>query len=100
MTIELSASQVNVPIQSLAPEPYEVIRPFIAVVRQQDDEYVATFFDANLSASGETEAEAIMNLKDIVVATYELLIAHDRETLAPGEGRTMDVLQVFIRPAE
>jgi predicted RNase H-like HicB family nuclease len=88
---------VEIPIQSLDPEPYEFIQPIPAVVRQEGEEYVATFYDANISASGETEKEAIQNLKDMVVATYELLTGHDRENLAAGSARTRDILETFVR---
>ncbi|GAF95929.1 unnamed protein product, partial [marine sediment metagenome] len=35
--------------------------------------YIATFFDANISASGDTQTEAIFNLKDMIVGTFEIL---------------------------
>ena len=94
------ASPLTVAIQSLAPEPYEVMRPILAVLRRQDDEYRATFYDANLSASGETEVEAVLNLKDIIVATFELLVGHDRDLLAPGAARQRSVLEKFLRRSD
>ena len=92
-----AASQVTVPIESLAPEPFEVIRPIIAIVRRHGDEYVATFYDANVNASGETETEAVFNLKDMIVATCELLSAHDPAKLGPGSAQQKAVLEEFLR---
>ena len=44
-----------VPIETFAPEPYDPIRPFHVVLQPHEEEYIASFFDANLSASGETK---------------------------------------------
>ncbi len=85
------------PIESLAPEPYDIYKPIHTVVRKQGDEYIATFYDANLSASGDTDTEAIYNLKDIIVGTFEILSSHERIDLAPGPARQLDVLESFIR---
>lgn len=88
---------INVPIESLSPEPYCIYKTIHAVVRQQRNEYIATFYDANLSASGDTDTEAIYNLKDIIVGTFEILSSHERTDLAPGPARQLDVLESFIR---
>ena len=45
-----------------------------AVVRSHGDEHIATFFDANISASGDTETEAVSNLKDTIIGIFECLI--------------------------
>ena len=86
-----------VPIESLSPEPYDIYKPIHAVVRKQGDEYIATFYDANLSASGDTDTEAIYNLKDIIVGSFEILSSHERTDLTPGPARQLDVLESFIR---
>ena len=88
---------VIVPIQSLAPEPFEIIKTFYAVVHLADEQYIASFFDANLSASGDTRSEAISNLKDIIVGTFELLTITDKSKLGPGPLQQRDVLVEFIQ---
>jgi len=93
-------SPILVPIQSLAPEPYEIIKPFHVVLRVQEDEYIATFFDANISASGDTQTEAIFNLKDIVVGTFEILSETSSNELGPGPAQQKKVLQEFISKKE
>jgi len=89
-------SPILITIQSLAPEPYEVIKPFHAVVRVQDQQYVATFFDVNISASGDTQSEALLNLKDVIVGAFEMLSMKDEDELGPGPTQQRQVLQEFI----
>jgi len=86
-----------VPIDTLAPEPLEVIRPFHVTVEPYENEYRASFFDANLSAFGETRNEAIWNLKDIISATFEMFVDVSEAKLGPGPARQFRVLQEFIR---
>jgi len=88
---------VLVPIESFAPEPYEVVKPFHVVVRLQEDQYIACFFDANIGASGDTQYEAVVNLKDIVVGTFEILMATDERKLGPGPLRQKGILGEFVR---
>jgi hypothetical protein len=89
-----------VPVDSMAPEPLEVVKPFHIVVRRVDEEYVATFFDANLSASGETDVEAVLNLKDIIAATFVMLRGHEPDQLGPGPRRQLAVLEHHLRDTD
>jgi len=100
MSVELptSADNLLVPIQSLAPEPYEVIKSFQVVVRPADGGYIASFFDANLSASGETQAQAVLNLKDIIAGAFEILADMKDAELGPGPLRQKRTLEEFICP--
>jgi predicted RNase H-like HicB family nuclease len=61
-----------VPVETLADETFELIRPFSVVVEPAGDEFTATLYDANVSASGETTDEAVSNLKDMLLETLEL----------------------------
>lgn len=88
---------ILVPIETLAPEPYRVVKPFHVVVRCQDDEYIASFFDANLSASGDTGEEAVANLKDIIVGTFEILRGVEENEFGPGPLQQRHVLEEFMR---
>jgi len=91
------AAPACVPITSLAPEPYEVLQPFHAVIRAEGDEYVASFLDANVSATGSTQEEAVWNLKDMIVAVFEMLMGHEEAALGPGPARQLRVLQQFVK---
>ncbi len=88
---------VQVRIESLAPEPYEIIKPFHVVVRVQDGECIASFFDARISASGDTQEEAVFNLKDTVVSVFDILSGRPEGDLGPGPAHQKKVLQDFIR---
>jgi predicted RNase H-like HicB family nuclease len=88
---------VSVPVETFAPEPYAVRKPFHVVVRAQGDGYVASFFDTNLSASGDTPEEAVLNLKDVVVAAYEVLLQHGPAELGPSPAKQLQVLKQFLR---
>ena len=92
-------SPLYVLIETFAPEPYEVVRSFNVVVRKSDEDFIATFFDVNLSASGSTEAEAITNLKDIIIGVFEVLIEHDEKNLGPEPLRQLHVLKTVLKKA-
>ena len=90
-----AAAPVCVPVETFGPEPYVVLKPFHAVVEAADDEYVATFYDANLSASGATQEEAMSNLKDYLLLVFETLTEHDPEQLGQEPTRQLHVLKEF-----
>ncbi len=95
-TLEKS-SPACVPIETFAPEPYEVLKPFHVVIQTHDDEYVSSFFDANLSASGSTEAEAILNIKDVILGVFDCLLKHAEADLGPEPLRQLRVLKTFLK---
>jgi predicted RNase H-like HicB family nuclease len=84
-----------VPVESFAPEPYELLTPFHVVLEPSDNEFVATFFDANISASGETGMDALANLKDMILAVFEALELE--KDLGPSPSKQLSVLKQFIR---
>lgn len=84
-------------IETLAPEPYEVLKPFFVTLQPCEGEYIATWLDTNISASGKTEKDAVCNFKDILVATFECLTKHKLSQLGPSPTRQLTVLHEFIR---
>lgn len=86
-----------VPITTFAPEPFEVLRPMSAVIQPIGDEHLATFFDANINASGETQEEAFANLKDVLLGTFQMLEQMSESQLGPGPKRRRAVLSECIR---
>lgn len=86
-----------VPITTFAPEPFEVRRPMSAVIQPLGDEHLATFFDANINASGETQEEAFANLKDVLLGTFQMLERMSETQLGPGPKRQRAVLVECIR---
>jgi predicted RNase H-like HicB family nuclease len=88
-----------VPIQSLAPEPVELLKPIQTLLQQSGEDYVATFLDANINASGETQEEAITNLKDVIVGSFDALEASS-DKLGPGPSRQLAVLRQFLNRSQ
>ena len=86
-----------VPVTTFAPEPFEVIRPFSVVIQPNGDDFIATFFDANINASGETQEEAFAALKDVLLTTFQLLQRRPDSQLGPGPRRQRAVLAAVIR---
>ncbi len=81
----------------IQPEPYEVVKPFSVVVRSSENDFVASFIDANLSASGDTLIEAVDNLKDIIIGTFKVLSKHNESKLGKIPIRQRQILQNFMR---
>lgn len=94
-----SSSPLRVAIASFAPEPYSLLRPIEVLVEQVDDSFVASFFDANISASGDNQQEAFDNLKSFVLDIYDSLLAESPERLGPEPKRQLAVLESFLRKA-
>lgn len=90
-------SSLRVPIQSFAPEPFELIKPFDVIVQPSDDEYLASFFDANINASGCTETDAVANLKSLMTVLFERFLSLPPSKLGPGPSRQLAVLKEFIK---
>ncbi len=86
-----------VPITTFAPEPFETTRPMSVVIQPLDGEFLATFFDANINASGETQEEAFANLKDVMLATFQILERLSESQLGPGPKHQRAVLSACIR---
>ena len=85
-----------VPITTFAPEPYELRRPLLILVQREGAGFTASFFDANLHASGDTEEEAFRNLKSLLLDVFDSLRAEPAGRLGPEPKRQLAVLQEFI----
>lgn len=90
---------IIVPIQSLAPEPYQLAQPLLAVVNEVDEGYEAAVFDPGIFASGDTEEDAVSDLKSALIDTYERLSELKADQLGPGPTRQKEILDLYIRKA-
>src|SRR5207247_10911151 len=72
-----------VPIATLEPAPYDLLREFSVVVQAVDDGFTATYFDANISTSGDTQEEAVSNLKSLLIDLLQDLEAEAPAKLGP-----------------
>jgi hypothetical protein len=86
-----------VPLATLRPEPFQMLHQIPVTIEGDGEDFTATFVEANVSASGETEADAIANFKDSLVSSYEVLEASPPEQLGPLPSRQWDVLQNVIK---
>jgi hypothetical protein len=92
----LHSSHVSV-FTSFAPEPYDLLHPIYVSIYQTDrDEYTASFADANLHASGDTEHETLENLKSLILDLYDSLVVEKEEDLGPEPKRQLLILQSFL----
>lgn len=92
-------TSVEVSITSLLPEPFKVIAPIKVVVQGTGDDYTATFFDANIGSSGETQQEAVDNLKELLIMSFESLEHDTADGLGPQMKKQKVVLESFIQRA-
>jgi len=88
---------VLIPITTLAPEPYALARDIPVVIQPTGDEFIATFFDANISTAGETQEEAVGNLRSLLLDTFEYLESEPAEALGPEPARQLGVLRAFLK---
>jgi hypothetical protein len=85
------------PINTLSQHGLEVIKAICAHVRLEDeDEYVASFADANINGSGETEHDAYEDLKAAIAGRYFSLTAYEKD-LGKEPARQLAVLREFVR---
>jgi hypothetical protein len=89
---------IVVPITTLAPEPYRLEKDVPVVVQPAGEEFIATFFDANISTAGDTQEEAVSNLRSLILDTFEYLQAEPPEALGPEPTRQLGVLKTFLKP--
>lgn len=88
-----------VPIETLSPEPFVLKRPIHVVVSEDNQDAVATFFDANLGMSGDNAEEAVRNLKAVIVDTFDSF-EENESILGPEPARQLAVLREFIQRQE
>jgi hypothetical protein len=97
MTRKIGA--ILVPITTLAPEPYQLLKDIPVVVQPVGDEFVATFFDANISTAGDTQEEAVSNVRSLILDTFEYFESEPPEALGPEPTRQFGVLRNFLKRA-
>lgn len=92
-----SAGPVSAVIQTFAPEAYSLVQPInVTITSDGAGAWVATFYDANISASGDNEQEAFESLKSLILDIFESLMQEKPEALGPEPSRQLMVLRSFI----
>ena len=84
----------HVPLENLRDPRFEVSRPLPVVLEEDDGQFVATWYDADVFGYGDTEQEALEDLCDGIVSLWDVL---KRE--AAGEGLVESLAQqwAFLR---
>jgi hypothetical protein len=93
----LSTQPYVVTVTTFAPEPYDLDRPISIVVRDHGDCFTASFVEANINASGETEHEALEMVKDTILSAFVWLTSIADKKLGPGPLKQKHVLNTLIR---
>ena len=104
--LEETAPSVVVPINTFAPKPFELIKPVLALVEPVIDEngepceYIASFVDGALSATGDTLEEAIALLKSRMTSQYRFLASLPADRLGRTPQRQLTALRSVMRRIE
>ena len=88
-----------VPMRTLATSGLVLRQDIPVVIQAADDGFTATFFDANVSMSGDTKEEAFANLRGMIVDLFLDLDSEPADRLGRGPHLQMQVLNSFIRKA-
>jgi hypothetical protein len=83
-------------ITTFSPEPYDIKKPLPISIYESDDEYTASFFDANIHTTGDNEQEAFDNVKSLILDMFDGLVSRMADELGPGPRRQLAVLDQFI----
>ncbi len=83
-------------ITSFAPEPYSLLYPIEIRIEPAQGSFVAFFFDANISASGDNQQQAFGNLKSLILDVYDSLRAEPPDRLGPEPKRQLAVLESYL----
>ncbi|MDZ4820182.1 MAG: hypothetical protein SGJ20_14535 [Planctomycetota bacterium] len=76
---QIANGPITIPIQSLNDDQLVVIKEILAVVQEDEGAFVATFFDANINASGDSQIEAVEMLKEMLASSYRLFVNREQE---------------------
>ncbi len=86
-----------VPINTFAPEPYELLKSFNVTVQPTEDDFEVGWYDANIHTGGQNEEEAVSNLKSLILDLFDSFSREPSEKLGPEPKRQLLVMKQFIR---
>lgn len=84
----------HISLENLRDPRYEVTRPIPVVLEEDEGQYVATWYDADVFGYGDSEQEALEDLCESVVSLWEVL---KRESAAQGLGGALVQQWAFLR---
>jgi hypothetical protein len=86
-----------VPVGSFSPEPYDVLKTILVSVHSIEGGFSASWFDANIHASGDNEEEAVSSLKSLVLDFFDTYSNEPVGALGPEPARQLAVLREYLR---
>jgi hypothetical protein len=89
-----------VPLTTLSTGSLQITQQIPVTIEGDGEEFTATFTEANISASGDTEADAIANFKDSLVSSFEALEGLRIEELGPLPARQWRILTTVVKRVE
>ncbi len=92
-----SMQTLVVPINTFAPEPYELLKTFFVSVHSVEGGFEASWYDANIHTSGENEEEAVSNLKSLILDFFDSLSKEPPERLGVEPKRQLSVINSYIK---
>ncbi|MBI4202060.1 MAG: hypothetical protein HY532_02945 [Chloroflexi bacterium] len=86
----------NITLLSLSSRKYSLVSPLPVVIEDYATQVIARIPDISLEAEGETESQAIIELKRQIVELYEDLLSSPPETLGPEPTEWLSILQQWV----
>ena len=84
-------------INALTDEEYEILHPIVATLERVDNNFTLSLDEVDISASGETPAEAIDAFKEMLVTTTDILESTPDESLSLRLACNKKALRQLIR---
>lgn len=72
---------------------YKALQPIPAKIQELGNSYLASFEEANISASGETWTSATINLKSLLLDIYDSLISETSALSRPAQRQLATLLR-------
>jgi len=95
--IALPLAHIDFDISTFGPdEPYRVKKPLTVHVVGKECDFTASHWESNTHTTGESESEAVDNLKSLLLDVFDSLLAEPKETLGPKPAQQLAVLQEYI----
>lgn len=91
--------QVAASLHSFGELPFETVKEIQIVIERIDtDNWVATFYDAGVSASGCNQVEAFNNCREMIAHSFEYLSSLDHDKIGPALRQRLVILREYMKP--
>ena len=84
-------------LDELGDDGYEAAKPIQVLLTSDGDGFVATFIEGNLGAAGDTRVEAVRNIKEVILDTFDALSAGADKSLGPEMRKQKKALRSVVR---